>query len=118
MEVIATKHRQLGYCFTPPYFWRYIDLATQQPVGPRYSTQVELLADLDRFAGHFTMGRQSAGKTQTAAVQTPAATSVGQAEETPVPANTTETRRTVKELIAMANANLASSLTNGDANRA
>jgi hypothetical protein len=118
MEVIATKHRQLGYCFTPPYFWRIIDLATQQPVGPRYSTQSELLADLDRYAGHFTMCRHCAGKTQAPAVQTPAATPVGQAEEMPIPANTTEIRRTVKELIATVNANLASSLTDGDANYA
>jgi hypothetical protein len=118
MEVIATKHRQLGYCFTPPYFWRIIDLATQQPVGPRYSTQSELLADLDRYAGHFTMCRHCAGKTQAPAVQTPAATPVGQAEKTSVPANTTETRRTVKELIAMVNANFAGGLTTGDANYA
>lgn len=56
ITIHSTRYIGLGYANTNPAgkaYWRIIDLhecKTERVVGPIYSTKVELLADLDRYA--------------------------------------------------------------------
>lgn len=47
----ATRFSMLGYKREAPGQWSFYDLATNASIGPKYTSQGELLADVNRFAG-------------------------------------------------------------------
>jgi hypothetical protein len=49
----GTRYAELGYKYDGKGIWRIYDTDTDSAVGPTYRTQVELLADLDRYAQVF-----------------------------------------------------------------
>lgn len=46
----ATRFSMLGYKKEAPGQWSFYDLATNASIGTKYTTQLELLADINRFA--------------------------------------------------------------------
>jgi len=48
-----TRFKELNYCKIPPNQWSFVSTETNQPIGMRYASKVELLADLDRFAREY-----------------------------------------------------------------
>jgi hypothetical protein len=51
-----TCYPELAYEQVVRGCWRFIDVSTNRYVGPSYPTEVQLLADLERFAGVFGAG--------------------------------------------------------------
>lgn len=45
-----TRFTQLGYKLEAPKQWSIYDLETGASIGPKYTSEIELLADLPRFA--------------------------------------------------------------------
>ncbi len=48
-----TRFPELNYQRVIPGLWRFIDASTLATVGPHYSTERELLADMQRYAELF-----------------------------------------------------------------
>lgn len=44
----------IGYRRVAVDSWRFVDANTDEVVGPNYLTKEELLADIERFARHYT----------------------------------------------------------------
>jgi hypothetical protein len=45
-----TRFANLGYKREAPGQWSFYDITTGGSIGSKYSTQIELLADVERFA--------------------------------------------------------------------
>jgi hypothetical protein len=45
-----TNYPQLGYKQLPHHLWTIVNTNTGQPIGPKYTSENDLLQDLDRFA--------------------------------------------------------------------
>ena len=54
IDIRPTRFPELGYCKTGLSLWRIVDTATNQAVGPHYVSEVELLADLERYGREYT----------------------------------------------------------------
>jgi len=46
----STRFDMLGYKREANKQWSFYDLATNASIGPKYTSELELLADLNRFA--------------------------------------------------------------------
>lgn len=46
----ATRFSMLGYKYEAHKQWSFYDLTTNASIGPKYTSEIELLADTNRFA--------------------------------------------------------------------
>ena len=52
LKIKRTRFVELGYANVGNH-WRVVDIETGQVVGQQYRTQIELLADLERYAREY-----------------------------------------------------------------